>query len=185
MVISSLKKAVFLDRDGVINKSIVVDGKPKAPFKIEEIELLPDVFQSIHRLKQNGYAVVVISNQPDVARAAVTRKDSEKVNEAIIKLAGIDHSYICFHDDADKCICRKPSPGNIFAAATDLNLDLAASYLVGDRWRDIEAGQKAGCKCFYIKYSYEEKKPSLPYVEVSSLSHAVDCILEKVSLQWN
>jgi D-glycero-D-manno-heptose 1,7-bisphosphate phosphatase len=173
----SKNPAVFLDRDGVINRSVLVNGIPTAPNLLEDIEILSNVKDCITRLNISNFTVVVITNQPDVARGTVTKSQIDIINGAICDLAGIKHSYICYHDEPDNCSCRKPKPGNIFKAASDLNIDLKQSYMVGDRWRDIEAGQQAGCKCFFINYQYPETAPKKPYIEVKSLKDAVNLIL--------
>lgn len=178
MVKAKKKRAVFLDRDGVLNSAILVDGLPRAPTKISQIHILDDAASSVQKLKLSDYIVVTITNQPDVARGVADINDMKFINDTISRSVGVDHSYICFHDDLDRCYCRKPNPGNIFKAAIDLNLDLDGSFMVGDRWRDIEAGYKAGCECFFINYLYRERKPTAPYTEVSCLSEAVDLILE-------
>jgi D-glycero-D-manno-heptose 1,7-bisphosphate phosphatase len=173
----SKNPAVFLDRDGVINRSVLVNGTPTAPNLLEDIEILSNVRDCITRLSMSNYTVVVITNQPDVARGTVTKNQIDMINGAICDLVGIKHSYICYHDESDNCTCRKQKPGNIFKAASDLNIDLRQSYMVGDRWRDIYAGQQAGCKCFFINYQYPEIAPKKPYVEVKSLKDAVNLIL--------
>ena len=172
-------KAVFLDRDGVVNKAFVRNGLPTPPQKLEEVEILLGVKESILRLKQQNFEVVVVTNQPDAARGLVTRGSIAEINEFLKLHLGINHFYTCFHDDSDKCNCRKPEPGLILKAAQDLDIDVSRSSLVGDRWRDIAAGQRAGCKCFFIDYKYSEKSPSLPYTRVSSLTEATQMILEK------
>jgi D-glycero-D-manno-heptose 1,7-bisphosphate phosphatase len=171
------KPAVFLDRDGVINRAILVNGLPTTPTTVEEIEVLYHVKDSISRLNLSNFIVVVITNQPDVARGVTSRNQTDMINGAINDLVGIKHSYICYHDNSDNCSCRKPNPGNIFKAASDLNIDLDQSYMVGDRWRDIHAGQEAGCTCFFINHGYPERAPMQPYFEVESLKHAVNLIL--------
>jgi D-glycero-D-manno-heptose 1,7-bisphosphate phosphatase len=173
----SKKPAVFLDRDGVINRSILVNGIPTAPSRFEDIEILSNIRECIKRLNLSNYIVVVITNQPDVARGLVSKNQIDIINNTICDLVGVKHSYVCYHDDSDNCTCRKPKPGNISKAASDLNIDLKKSYMVGDRWRDIHAGQLAGCKCFFINYQYPEIAPNKPYIEVKSLSDAVDLIL--------
>ena len=171
------KPAVFLDRDGVINRSILVNGTPTAPNRYEDIEILPNVQESIARLTLSNYHVVVITNQPDVERGLISKNQINAINSAICDLVGIKYSYICYHDDSNKCNCRKPKPGNIFKAAFDLKIDLKKSFMIGDRWRDIDAGQKAGCKCFFIDYKYPDIAPKMPYIEVKSLTEAFNLIV--------
>jgi len=177
--VSSLNiyKAAFLDRDGVINRSQLVDGVPKPPKSLSEVEILDGVIESIQLLKRCGYIPVVITNQPDVARGQAQEKDINTIHSYISSVVRIDHFYSCFHDDSDKCGCRKPAPGLIYKAVEELQIDLSNSILIGDRWRDIQAGQTAGCKSYFIDYSYPEKQPENPFIRVSSLLEAAQLVL--------
>lgn len=172
------KRGVFLDRDGVINKAHVFEGAPFPPRNLKEVEILGGVREAIDLLTENSFEIVVVTNQPDVARGVVTQKSVESINEYLLNELGIRHSYVCFHDDPDGCNCRKPKPGLLFLAATELDLDLEGSFMIGDRWRDIAAGQAAGCKCFFVDHGYAETSPQLPYTRVSSLHEAAHFILE-------
>jgi len=174
-----MKRAVFLDRDGVVNRAFVYNGVPMPPRTLEEVEILFGVKESIVLLKQHDFEVVIVTNQPDVARGFVTLDSVTQINELIELHLGITHFYTCFHDDSDKCNCRKPEPGLILKAAQDLGIDLSHSSMIGDRWRDIAAGQSAGCECFFIDYKYLEKSPAPPFTRVSSLIEATRMILEK------
>ena len=176
-----MKKAVFLDRDGVVNKALVVNGKPYSPRLVEEVEIIPGVAQSVLELKKEGFEIIVITNQPDIARKKVTTEIIKEIHDFIKKETGITEFYFCPHDDIDSCKCRKPKDGLITQAATDLKIDLNQSFLVGDRWKDITAGQIAGCKCFFINENYSENMPSMPYTEVKSLKDATWKILNKKS----
>jgi D-glycero-D-manno-heptose 1,7-bisphosphate phosphatase len=167
-----VKRAVFLDRDGVLNRALLVDGLPKPPSCLEEVEILPDVAEAIHILKKHAFLPVVVTNQPDVARGEKTRSQVEEINAYIGEATKIKYFYTCFHDDADLCGCRKPLPGLIHLAASDLGLLVEESYMVGDRWRDIGAGQEAGCQSFFIDYSYPEQSPKNPFTRVLSLLDA-------------
>ena len=171
-----MNKAVFLDRDGVLNRSILVDGVPKPPSSISDIQILDGAIEAIQILKDNNFVPVVVTNQPDVARGITTQSNAEAINAFVGNSLKIEHFYTCFHDDSDFCECRKPAPGLIFHAAQELNLDTRRSYLVGDRWRDISAGNSAGCQTFFIDYSYPEEAPEKPYTRVFSLLEAVKII---------
>jgi D-glycero-D-manno-heptose 1,7-bisphosphate phosphatase len=177
-----MKKAVFLDRDGVLNRSKLVDGVPTPPSSIQEVEILEGVVEAIQILKDHGYVPVVITNQPDVARGYTMQSQVEAINSHIGFATGIEYFYTCFHDDIDQCDCRKPAPGLILRAARDLDLDTQASYVIGDRWRDISAGQSAGCETFFIDYSYPESAPNKPFTRVVSLLQAVNIIKIKGEL---
>jgi D-glycero-D-manno-heptose 1,7-bisphosphate phosphatase len=176
-----MKRAVFLDRDGVINESISVGGFPRPPSTVKEVRILEGVVEAIQLLKSNNLIPVVVTNQPDVARGKTTQSKIEEINRHIGFLSNIEHFYTCIHDDSDLCNCRKPAPGLITKSAQELGLDLTSSFMVGDRWRDVSAGQAAGCRCFFIDYSYPEKPPSKPFTAVSSLLEAVRVILGEIN----
>lgn len=168
------RRAVFLDRDGVINKAIVRDGKPYPPESLAELEILPDVPDALARLRAAGFLNVVVTNQPDVATGKQQREVVEAIHKSLLSVLPIDAIKVCYHVEADGCECRKPKPGMLLEAARELAIDLRASYLVGDRWRDIAAAQAAGCAAFFVDLGYAEKSPDKPYVAVKSLPDAVD-----------
>ena len=169
-----MKPAVFLDRDGVLNAAVVRDGKPYPPASAAEMTILPGVPEALARLRSK-YVCVVVTNQPDVARGKQTREEVEAIHAKLRPM--VDAIYCCFHDDADHCACRKPAPGMLRDAARDLDLDLAASIMVGDRWRDIEAGAAVGCRTVFVDYDYAEKRP-VADVTVKSLTEAAAWILQ-------
>jgi len=171
---------VFLDRDGVINRTILRDCKPYPPSTLQELEILPGVHQSLQKLHDKNYFLVVVTNQPDVARGTARREDVELLNDFLCSQLPIDEIKTCYHDNEDKCKCRKPLPGALFEAAQKHNIDLSQSFMIGDRWTDIEAGSLAGCKTFFINYDYLEKKPIAPSFIVSSLLEATKVILGEV-----
>lgn len=172
-------RAAFLDRDGVINKSIVRSGKPYSPANLNELEILPGVPEALQRLKTAGFALIVVSNQPDVARGTISRLDVEAINAALGRVLPIDEFRVCYHDSGDGCSCRKPSPGMLLDAARERGLDLAASVMIGDRRVDIEAGRRAGCKTYFIDCGYDEKRPDACDYRVKSLPEAVSIILSE------
>ena len=164
-----MRMAAFLDRDGTLNKTVWKNGKPRPPYSYTQAEIIPGTLEAIDNLRKLKYIPVIITNQPDVSRGKLSLEDVNFINKKICKLLKIEFIYMCVHDDKDNCECRKPKPGMIFKAAADLELDLSNSILIGDRWRDIHAGQAAGCKSFLIKSNYNELKPNHPYETVSSL----------------
>ena len=172
-----MNRAVFLDRDGVVNLAYTRSGKPYPPTDLNELIILSGVKESVKKLKEFGFAVVVITNQPGISNGNSSNEIVNALHKEIALQTGIENFYICPHIEDDNCLCRKPKPGLLFEAAKALNIDLSKSYMVGDRWRDVEAGQTAGCNNFFIDYNYSEKRPSEPFVTVSSLLHAVDLIL--------
>jgi D-glycero-D-manno-heptose 1,7-bisphosphate phosphatase len=121
--------------------------------------------------------MIVVTNQPDVARGTAKKEDVEKMNSTLSSQLPIDEFLTCYHDSGDGCDCRKPLPGSLLRAAKKHQIDLSKSFMVGDRWRDIEAGQSAGCKTFFINYRYAEQKPDAPDFIVSSLLEAKKIIL--------
>jgi D-glycero-D-manno-heptose 1,7-bisphosphate phosphatase len=170
-------RAVFLDRDGVINANIERDGRLVAPTRIEQFVLLPGVEDAVRRLKAAGFLVVVVTNQPDVATGRNARDTIEAMHAVIRSRMPVDDIKACFHVDADNCECRKPKPGMILQAAAEYGIDLPASYVVGDRWRDVEAGRIAGCSTILVDHSVEQDGPCRPDKTVRSLPEAVSYIL--------
>ncbi|MEO7270604.1 MAG: HAD-IIIA family hydrolase [Vicinamibacterales bacterium] len=171
--------AVFLDRDGVINKAVVRQGRPHPPDTLDELEILPGVAEGLQRLKTAGFALVVVTNQPDVARGRQTAAVVAALHHALAQQLPIDEFRVCFHDDADACGCRKPKPGLLTRAP---HYDLPHSFMVGDRWRDIEAGRRAGVQgAILVEYGYDEALSAEPDVRLRSLLEAADWILATVA----
>ena len=174
------RRAVFLDRDGVLNRATMRDGKPYPPASLSEMEILPDMAAVLAGLKKSGFLLLVVTNQPDVGRGTQDRAVVDAIHDRLKESLPLDDVFVCCHSDADRCDCRKPAPGLILRAAEKHGIDVAASYLIGDRWRDIEAGEGAGCKTVLIDYGYREKAPSVgPAVRVTSLRAAADWINEQ------
>jgi D-glycero-D-manno-heptose 1,7-bisphosphate phosphatase len=174
-----LNRAVFLDRDGVLNRSIVRDGKPYPPGSPAELEILPGVPEALKRLREAGLLLICVTNQPDVARGTQHRGVVEAINRVIVESLPLDEVLVCYHDDADNCPCRKPRPGLLIEAAGRHTIDLKVSFMVGDRWRDIEAGKNAGCKTILVDCGYNERSPqNPPDLRVGSLAESVDWILD-------
>jgi D-glycero-D-manno-heptose 1,7-bisphosphate phosphatase len=171
-------KAVFLDRDGVINKAVVIDGRPYPPANLEELEILIGVKEGISALKSNGFKIFVVTNQPDVARGKTSKETVETINRFLKNELNIDQIYCCFHDGKENCACRKPKPGMLLDAAKDWNLDLSCSFMIGDRWRDVEAGKLANITTILIEYGYDEKRIE-PDFACADFSSAVNYILFK------
>ena len=171
-----MNRAVFLDRDGVINRTIVRDGKPFSPNSLAELEVSPGI-EGLTRLKERGFMLIVVTNQPNVARGIQTQADVEEFHRFLLARVPIDAFRVCYHDDIDNCLCRKPKPGLLVQAATEFGIDLSSSYMVGDRWRDIDAGAAAGCRTIWIDYGYNDRGPTTPAaIRVSDLYEAVSWI---------
>jgi len=168
---------VFLDRDGVLVKTRVVDGRPCAIRSVEELELEHGAREACDELQAAGFVLVVVTNQPEIARGTLSRSAVDVIHERLADLLPLDEIVTCPHDDADKCACRKPRPGMLFAAASHLGIDLDASYAIGDRWRDVEAGRRAGCTSVFLDRGYSEPVPDRPDVTVRELRDGVAWIL--------
>jgi D-glycero-D-manno-heptose 1,7-bisphosphate phosphatase len=173
------RRAVFLDRDGVINQAVVRDGKPYPPACVEELEVLPGVAAALRRLKHAGYLLIVVTNQPDVARGLQSLAAVEAIHARLASILPIDDFRACYHDDGDACACRKPKPGLILDSASAHGVDLRASVMVGDRWRDVEAGEHAGCATVFLDRGYAERKPRSQDAVFESLPEAVEWILSR------
>lgn len=179
-------RAVFLDRDGVLNRAIIRAGEPYPPVSLGELEILPDVPGALATLKECGFLLLVVTNQPDVARGSQQRAVVESIHEALRTALPIDDFFICYHDDRDACGCRKPKPGLLLQAAAKYGLELKSSYLIGNRWRDIEAGQAAGCATLWIDRGYAERGPAqAPTMQVKSCTEAARWIVGEVGDKKN
>ena len=150
----ALRPAVFLDRDGTLNRIVVKDGVPNPPASVEDLQILPGVQQALDRLRQAGFLLAVVTNQPDVARGTLHFDAAEQINDLLRGRLGLDALLCCYHDDADNCGCRKPRPGMLIDAAQRYGLNLRRSFLVGDRWGYIRAGQLAGCTTVLLRRPY-------------------------------
>jgi D-glycero-D-manno-heptose 1,7-bisphosphate phosphatase len=153
---------VFLDRDGVLNEAEIRDGKPYPPADAASMRIPPGTVEALARLKEYGYLLLVVTNQPDVRRGKLTRETVEAMNSRLRADLPLDDVFTCYHDDADHCDCRKPSPGLLVQAARQYGIDLRRSFMIGDRWRDIDAGANAGSKTILIDHGYKEREPSSP-----------------------
>jgi D-glycero-D-manno-heptose 1,7-bisphosphate phosphatase len=172
-----LRRAVFLDRDGVLNRAIVRDGRPFPPESPEAFEILPGVAEAVQRLHDAGFLLIVATNQPDVARGTQRREVVEAMNARLLDAMPIDEIRVCY-EDGDDCPRRKPNPGLLLEAAQAHGIDLPASYMVGDRWRDVEAGRRAGCHTVFIDLDYDERRPAPPADhDATGLPDATDWIL--------
>jgi D-glycero-D-manno-heptose 1,7-bisphosphate phosphatase len=169
--------AVFLDRDGVLNRSFDEDGTPVPPRRLADLELLPGAAQACRRLSEAGLLLVVVTNQPDVRRGTLARAELDAINTRLRELVPVDDVRVCVHDDEDDCACRKPRPGMILDAARDHGVDLARSVLVGDRWRDIEAARNARVRSVLIAPTGQSDGRSDPDFTFPSLADAVEPIV--------
>lgn len=172
------RRAVFLDRDGVLNRAVIRGGKPFPPASVAELEIEPDAPGCLLELKRLGFLLVVVTNQPDVARGRQAAAQVDEIHAALRAALPLDDILVCFHDDDDACACRKPKPGMLLEAARRHGIDLERSYMVGDRWRDIEAGAAAGCRTVWIDGGYRERAPGVrPGYTARSLRDAAEWIV--------
>jgi D-glycero-D-manno-heptose 1,7-bisphosphate phosphatase len=175
-------RAVFLDRDGVITDPVIVAGKPLAPDSVAQLRIIPEARYLLERLRERGFLLVVVTNQPDVARGTLSQAEVDRMHEVLRNALPLDEIVACCHDDSDVCECRKPQPGMLLDAARRHGIELESSFLVGDRWKDIDAGAAAGCHTILIDRGYHEQGPSHePDAVVDSLGEAVEWILSQTS----
>jgi D-glycero-D-manno-heptose 1,7-bisphosphate phosphatase len=172
-------RAVFLDRDGVINRPLIRAGKPYPPATLDEFEILPGVREACQLLKKLGFLLVVATNQPDVGRGTLAREAVETIHAWLLQQLPIERVMTCFHGGAaygDPCECRKPQPGMLLQAAEAFKIDLAKSFMIGDRWRDVDCGFNAGCKTIFLDWDYEEKLKRDPNFNAHDLLDAAKLI---------
>lgn len=173
------RRAIFLDRDGVLNEAIVRAGRPYSPSNSAELRIFQNA-AALRRLKAAGFLLIAVSNQPEVGRGSQTRETVEEINARVCEALPLDAFYVCFHSGTEKCDCRKPKPGLLLAAAAAWDIDLERSFLVGDRWRDIDAGTSAGCRTVWVDYGYKERVPAQnPHHRVESPMAAFEWILDQ------
>jgi len=175
-----LPRAVFLDRDGVINRALEKQSKPYPPTSLAAFEILPEVPEACAKLKAAGFLLVVATNQPDVGRGTLKQAVVEKIHAHMTAQLPIDRVEVCYHagQGLSKCDCRKPKPGMLLHAARELGIDLAQSWMVGDRWRDIDCGRRAGARTVFIDFGYAEELVTPPDFTVASFATAVAAILD-------
>ncbi len=169
-------RAIFLDRDGVINKSKVVKGKPFPPLSLEEFEFNAGIKSVIVALEDKNFKKIIITNQPDVERGKTSKKNIEDIHAFILKYLSIDEIYVCWDAYDGASDLKKPSPGLILKAAKEHNISLKDSFMIGDRWKDIDAGSRAGCKTIFIDYNYDEKLNIAPDYIISDVRDALKII---------
>ena len=174
-----LKPAVFVDRDGTLNYQVVRDGKPYAPEKLEDFKLFPGVPEACQTLKDAGFVIVVATNQPDVGRGTQDKAVVEAMHAQLLKevpsITRIEVSYDPGRGEVSPR--RKPEPGMLLEAAKELGLDLAKSWMIGDRWRDGDCGKRAQVKTVFIDFGYSEELQAAPDYTVKSFTEAAETVL--------
>lgn len=173
-----VNKAVFLDRDGVLNRCRVENGKPYAPTLFKDFQLYEGVEKQLLRLKSAGFLLVVVTNQPDVGNKLTSLREVEKMHEHLEAVTKVDSILVCYHSQKAGCICRKPNPGMLYTAAETMKISPELSFMIGDRWSDIEAGKTFGCRTIFIDHSYKENLTTAPWVSTSNLSESITKIME-------
>jgi len=175
-----MRPAIFLDRDGVINRNAVHNGRPYSPDTLDEFVILPGVPQAIETLRRAGYLIVVATNQPDVGAGRQSREVVEAMHAVLRRELAVDDIEVCYHVDSDQCACRKPKPGMLLHASEKHGIALSRSFMVGDRWRDVEAGRSAGCRTVFVDHGYQNEPPPIrPDFVVRSLPEAASVMLGK------
>ena len=172
------RRAVFLDRDGVLNRAIIRNGKPYPPQSLDDFHILPGVLESLNILSKNGFLLIVATNQPDVARGVQRKEVVEAMHHRLREELPLTAIKVCYEIDGPHCTCYKPKPQMLLEAAREFGIDLFRSFMVGDRWRDVECGRNAGCFTIVIERGYSEELINQPNATCSSLSEAVPFILQ-------
>jgi len=169
-----MNRAVFFDRDGIINKVIYRENKPCSPRKVIEFKLMPGIAKILNELRKYEFKIIIFTNQPDISRGLMKIEDLEKMHKIIKEVLYPDRILYCPHDDTDNCDCRKPKPGMLIEAANELHINLNKSFVVGDTWKDIEAGRSAGCITILVDATYNRGVNS--DYRVKNLDEAVEII---------
>ncbi len=172
-----MTEAVFFDRDGVLIEADIRNGMPYSVQSLDEMRIFPGVKGAIKTLKEAGFKIIAATNQPDVATGKQEKRVVEAMNQHLMETLAIDAFKVCYHVDEDDCQCRKPKAGMLIEAAQEWSIDLGRSFMVGDRWRDIDAGKAAGCKTLFIDYGYREQSPENPDFVIGSVVEASEIIL--------
>jgi D-glycero-D-manno-heptose 1,7-bisphosphate phosphatase len=178
-----MSRAVFFDRDGVLNSVVLRDGRSYAPLNLNEFHIDPEAPEAVERIRAAGLETVVVTNQPELSVGTLDQSVYDAMHEQIRTSLGINNFYVCPHTSDSGCVCHKPAPGLILDACQALGVEASGSYMIGDRWRDIGAGKAAGCLTILIKRDYSFVGCPAGFTEeadvsVGSLSNAVSTILE-------
>ncbi|MGH7353307.1 MAG: D-glycero-alpha-D-manno-heptose-1,7-bisphosphate 7-phosphatase [Candidatus Rokuibacteriota bacterium] len=173
-----MKRAAFLDRDGVLNEPLVREGRAYAPLAVNDFRLVADATTHVARLRGAGLVTIVVTNQPEIARGRLASGTLEEMHRRLRDTLPLDDLYVCAHDPDEGCACHKPRPGMLLAAADKWGLELGRSFLIGDRWRDIEAGRSVGCYTILIERPYSACATA--DARVGGLPEAVDLVLARL-----
>lgn len=168
------QKAVFFDRDGVLNHLVQRDGSYYSPQRFKDFKIVEDAKEVINRVQKMGYLAIVVSNQPDITRGKLKQSELDKMTDMLFAQLGIDDIFYCTHDDNNDTGCRKPAPGLFFTAQKIYNIDFNKSFMIGDTWKDVEAAKKASIAMILLRRDYN-KKLNVEN-DVQSLSEVVSLI---------
>jgi D-glycero-D-manno-heptose 1,7-bisphosphate phosphatase len=171
------RRAIFLDRDGVLIRTFVSEGVPHPPRDLSQVSILPGVKEALLGLREHHFRLLVVTNQPDVARGTQSRQTVEQINDYLMEHLALDGIYTCYHDTPDRCECRKPRPGMLVRGAAEHDVKLSDSFMVGDRGSDIAAGLAAGCKTILIDRPYSRCDPVKPHFKAADLREAAQIVL--------
>ena len=172
-----MRGAVFLDRDGVINQALVRGGHPFSPASVSEFAWVAGIHAVAGQLHSAGFQLFCVTNQPDVGRGFQDMAVVEELHQVVMKELPLEKIYTCYHDGVIACDCRKPKPGLILEGASDYGLDLEQAWLVGDRWKDIDAGNTAGCQTVFVDYGYDEHLRTPPDHVITDIKELPGLIL--------
>ncbi|HEU0169304.1 MAG TPA: HAD family hydrolase [Chloroflexota bacterium] len=175
-------RAVFLDRDGVLNEAVARPGAPFGnPRSLDELRITSGAAGALQRLADTGFVLLGVTNQPEVRRGTTSRESVEAINARLLAQLPLTAFFVCWHDDPEDCACRKPKPGLILDAARAYKVDLGGSFMVGDRWKDVQAGRAAGCRTVLIDQGWAEMEGRPPAdATVGTLVEAAAWILSQV-----
>lgn len=171
-----MRRAVFLDRDGVLNAIVPRDGRPGSPRRFDELVVVEGAGRAVERLRAAGWLAFIVTNQPDIARGLMPQAELDAIMAAIRDEIEVDDAVVCPHDDADGCACRKPRPGMLLSLAERWGVDPARSYMIGDTERDMGAARAAGCRGILLRRGYNADARADARVE--TLDEAVTLILD-------
>lgn len=178
MTTTAKRPCLFLDRDGVVNESVVRGGKPYPPSTPEEVRYITGILELCQSAKQAGWLVIIATNQPDVGRGTMARSTVEAIHDSMRRDLPLDDIEVCYDPgQGQPSAFRKPAPGMLLHAAEKHGIDLPSSIMVGDRWRDVACGKAAGCRTIFIDYDYDEEMKEVPDITVPSLSAAIPVLL--------
>ena len=177
-----MNKAIFIDRDGVINQLVSRDGGKYSPRLVTDFQIFPSVPNAIKQIREAGYLVVVVTNQPDISRGLLKPNVLDEMHQLLRAICQVDAIYVCPHDNSDNCMCRKPLPGMLLQAATDFSIDLNNSWIIGDRTSDIDAGRAAGVRAVFVTSGQDGARPAGSLHSAENLERAINFIMSNSAL---